>query len=164
MSQSLDRSDNYSWTDTAVGQREDQPIKQFGALPYRSETNGRLSILLITSRETKRWIIPKGNPIGGLLPHETAEREAFEEAGVRGQIDPVPVGAFTYSKRLKDGRCRNALVTIFPLAVTRTARTWPEQNEREQRWCDASEAVALVDEESLKLLLRSFRDRPRPLA
>jgi 8-oxo-dGTP pyrophosphatase MutT (NUDIX family) len=93
------------------------------------------------------------------LPHETAAREAFEEAGVSGTIGGVAIGAFTYSKRGKDGRCRNACVDIFPLAVTRTAQSWPEQHERDKRWFAADDAATAVEEESLGALIRSFHER-----
>jgi 8-oxo-dGTP pyrophosphatase MutT (NUDIX family) len=138
---------------------EYRSIKQFGALPYRSEADGTLRILLITSRDTRRWIIPKGNPISGLRPHETAAREAFEEAGVVGAVNRTALGAFTYTKRCKDGRQRNAHVRVFPLAVTQIAESWPEQHEREQRWFEVPAAADAVDEESLSHLIRTFRER-----
>lgn len=117
--------------------------------------------MLITSRGTRRWIIPKGNPIIGLLPHEAAAQEAFEEAGASGTTDPKSLGAFTYDKRYKDGRRRSAQVDVYPLAVTAMAHEWPEQNEREKRWFKPGDAAAAVDEDGLKKLIRSFSKRHR---
>ncbi len=115
--------------------------------------------MLITSRDTRRWIIPKGNPISGLRPHETAAQEAFEEAGVRGAVNRTALGAFTYTKHGKDGRQRSAHVRVYPLAVTEIAETWPEQHEREQRWFEVHAAADAVDEESLRHLIRGFPAR-----
>jgi 8-oxo-dGTP pyrophosphatase MutT (NUDIX family) len=158
-SQSLDRTLVRPRDRGCAGQREYRSIKQFGALPYRNDDDGTLRILLITSRDTRRWIIPKGNPISGLRPYETAAREAFEEAGVSGAIERVAVGAFTYSKRCKDGRRRSAQVSVYPLAVTQVAQAWPEQHERDKCWFEAHDAVDAVDEESLRHLIRIFRER-----
>jgi 8-oxo-dGTP pyrophosphatase MutT (NUDIX family) len=144
--------------DRVPDHNEDHSIKQIGALPYRSEPDGSLRILLITSRNTGRWIIPKGNPIGGLLPHEAAAQEAFEEAGASGRTDPRSIGAFTYIKLCKDGQHRSADVDVYPLAVTDMAREWPEQYERDKRWFDPAEAADAVDEDGLKRLIHIFRE------
>ncbi len=130
-----------------------------GALAYRKELDGSLRILLITSRATGRWIIPKGNPMVGLLQHEAAAQEAFEEAGASGTMDARSLGALTYGKRGRDGKSRIAQVDVFPMAVTALANEWPEQDEREQRWFNPDDAAAAVDEVGLKKLIRSFSKR-----
>ena len=89
---------------------------QYGALPYRFTPGAALEILLVTSRESKRWIIPKGWPIKGLRPAKSAAREAFEEAGVSGRIGMKSIGLFTYDKILDDG-CIGCEVQVFPLLV-----------------------------------------------
>ena len=73
-------------------------ITQYGVLPYRVDGEGGVQILLITSKERGRWVVPKGNPIPFLLNYESAAREAFEEAGVEGRISTVPIGSFRYEK------------------------------------------------------------------
>ncbi len=118
--------------------------------------------MLITSRDTKRWVIPKGNPMRGLHPHEAAVEEAFEEAGLRGVIDPTALGAFGYDKRLSDGRLRPTIVDVFPLLVITQAETWPELGERESRWFALDEAAAAVDEPELKALITDFDPRHLP--
>ena len=87
--------------------------------------------MLITSRETRRWVLPKGNRIRGLANHEAAAHEAFEEAGVSGIACPTPLGQYSYWKRRRNGQVKRATVALFPLAVTEQAEEWPEQDERE---------------------------------
>src|SRR3546814_3136682 len=96
-------------------------IKQVAALPYRIDPDGAARILLITSRETRRWIIPKGNPIRGLEAHQAAAREAFEEAGISGIACPAAIGQYTYEKRKRNGN-RHLLVDVYPLEIGRASR------------------------------------------
>ena len=130
---------------------------QYGALPYRFSKDGGVEVLLITSRTRGRWIIPKGWPIRGLTPSQSAAREAFEEAGVRGLASKKPLGRFIYDKALNEGGgfivCE---VTIFALAVTRQLKSWLEIEQRETRWVLATDAEAFTDEEGLKPLLKAF--------
>ncbi|MBV9841111.1 MAG: DUF47 family protein [Sphingomonadaceae bacterium] len=126
-------------------------------MPYRTEADGALSVLLITSRETRRWVLPKGNVIRGLAAHEAAAHEAFEEAGVIGVPCPTPIGFYRYAKRRKNGVLRTMTVDVFPFAVTDQAEDWPEQDERELRWFAPQEAAGAVEESELKALLANFR-------
>lgn len=113
--------------------------------------------MLITSRETKRWVIPKGNPVKGLQLHESAAEEAFEEAGLTGIGCPAALGTFRYDKRLSNGSFRPTDVHVFPLAVTRQAESWPELGERECRWFSLTEAADAVNEPELKIMIAEFR-------
>ena len=119
-------------------------------------------MLLITSRETRRWVVPKGNPIKGLASHEAAAHEAFEEAGVSGIACPTPLGSYWYDKRRRNGTVKRATVALFPLAVTGQAQDWPEQDERESRWFTIPAAAAAVDEPDLSRLIGGFRVARRP--
>lgn len=130
---------------------------QVAALPYRTNAQGQVEVMLITSRETKRWVVPKGNRIEGLKPHEAAAEEAFEEAGLTGIGCPTALGSFDYDKRLSRGGLRPTTVQVFPLAVIRQADVWPELGERECRWFGISEAAAAVDEPELKTMIAEFR-------
>lgn len=132
-------------------------MRQIAALPYRIEADGSARILLITSRETRRWVIPKGNPIPGLPAHEAAAREAFEEAGISGVARSTPIGTFGYDKRRADGTVRRATVAVFPLTVTAQSDDFPERGQREQRWFSPAEAADAVDEPELKRILGGFR-------
>jgi 8-oxo-dGTP pyrophosphatase MutT (NUDIX family) len=82
-------------------------IRQLAALPYRISASGQLGVLLITSRETRCWVLPKGNLMKGLKKHEAAAEEAFEEAGVDGDVGQDAIGRYRYLKRLPDGNTRN---------------------------------------------------------
>jgi len=134
-------------------------MRQIAALPYRtlgSGMNAPVSILLITSRESKRWVIPKGNPESGLVPHAAAALEAEEEAGVRGAICPTPLGSYRYRKRRPSGAHVMLDVDVFPLAVTQELPSWKEAGERERRWFSLAEAADAVEESDLADLIRSF--------
>ena len=128
---------------------------QFAALPWRTGVRG-LEILLITSRETKRWVIPKGWPMKGRAAHEAAAREAFEEAGVRGDICDEPLGMFRYVKRLKRDKTQLCAVDVFPLQVTAMLDQWPEREERRREWVTPDEAARRVDEPELMALIEAF--------
>lgn len=115
-----------------------------------------MRVLLVTSRETRRWVIPKGNPMAGVLPHAAAAIEAEEEAGVSGLVCPTPLGSYRYRKRRGNGASLMLDVDVFPLAVTREYPTWKEQHQRERRWFTLPEAADAVDESDLRDLIRSF--------
>lgn len=119
-------------------------------------------MLLITSRETRRWVVPKGNPIRGLAPHVAAAQEAYEEAGVTGIACPSPIGSYTYLKRKRTGRSRETVVDVFPLAVTDEAIMWPERAERERKWFSLADAAAAVEEPQLKEIIAGFKADPVP--
>ena len=132
-------------------------ITQYGVLPYRVDAGGKLEILLITSRERKRWVVPKGNPIRFLLNYESAAREAYEEAGVEGRISTVPVGTFRYEKRRRGGSATApAIVNLYPMLVTRQADNWPERGQRALRWFSPAEAAEVVEEPELSVIILSF--------
>ncbi|MDQ0506642.1 NUDIX hydrolase [Xanthobacter agilis] len=128
---------------------------QYAALPYRVRSDGEVQVRLITSRETRRWVIPKGWPIKGLSPAKTAAREAYEEAGLMGAIARDAVGIYTYEKNLG---IRSVLcdVMVFPLKVKRHLQKWPERSQRYGFWFSIDTAAAAVQEEDLKGLILSF--------
>jgi uncharacterized protein len=134
-------------------------LRQIAALPYRAEGEGigaPVKVLLVTSRESKRWVIPKGNMAAGATPHQAAAEEAEEEAGVCGAICPIPLGSYRYRKKRGSGASLMIDVDVFPLAVNRELDKWKEQGERERRWFTLSDAAEAVDEEDLRDLIRSF--------
>ncbi len=127
---------------------------QYAALPYRLGKG--LEILLITSRETGRWVIPKGWPMKGRKPHAVAAREAMEEAGVRGKVGKTALGAYPYAKRLANGAALDCTVEVYPLAVGRQMKQWPEQAERTLGWFSPVDAARVVDEPRLASLIEAF--------
>ncbi len=129
---------------------------QFGALCWR-ERKGEVQILLITSRRQKRWVTPKGWPMDGQTPAGAAEREAWEEAGVEGNIRSQCIGIFHYVKDDEDDL--PCIVAIFPLKVKRLVKDWPERDERRRRWFTPRDAAAAVNEPELSSILRNFDPR-----
>jgi 8-oxo-dGTP pyrophosphatase MutT (NUDIX family) len=130
-----------------------RPRRQYAALPLTQGENGERMVMLITSRETGRWVIPKGWPKKGLAPHALAAREAFEEAGLRGEIGHEPIGRYDYAKRLRDGRTVSCEVEVFPLSVAGQDEDWPEKGQRATRWFTPAEAATMVEESGLNALL-----------
>ena len=129
---------------------------QFGALPFSMDTAGNPRLMLVTSRGSRDWIIPKGWPIRNLTPAATAAREAYEEAGLLGAIvDDRPIGAYRYTKRGGAGRAAALEVSVFLLAVERQLAKWPEKAERKTRWFDPAEASARVASSELAALMRA---------
>ncbi len=139
-------------------------IFQVAALPYRA-IGDDVHVLLITSRQTGRWVVPKGNLMVGKAPHEAAAIEAEEEAGVRGRVSPVPLGNFRYRKLYADGRSAIAEVELFALCVSDERKKWIEMDQRERRWFTSAEAATAVDEVELGELIHRFGEGlgPRPL-
>lgn len=127
---------------------------QVAAIPFRRTGTG-VEVLLVTSRETHRWVVPKGWPWADRGPHEAAAAEAWEEAGVRGKVQKKPVGCFHYGKRRK-GDVLAVEVTVFLLDVKEEAAHWPEEGQRQRAWFDPASAAEAVAEEELKDLLRSL--------
>jgi 8-oxo-dGTP pyrophosphatase MutT (NUDIX family) len=128
---------------------------QYAALPYRI-VGRRVEILLITSRQTRRWVIPKGWPMDGPKPQDAAATEAIEEAGIVGEVESKPIGSYRYLKRLKADRTTAVQVIVFPFLVREQTESWKEQGQRELRWFRYQRAATLVAEASLKRLIREF--------
>jgi 8-oxo-dGTP pyrophosphatase MutT (NUDIX family) len=130
------------------------PRLQVAALCWRRSRKG-LRILLVTSRDTGRWVIPKGWPMRNRTDAEAAAREAYEEAGLRGEIGQHSIGLYTYQKAL-NGRRLPVAVRVFPLEVREMLRKYPETGQRRIKWLDAERAARRVDEPELKTLIRDF--------
>ena len=130
----------------------DRPL-QTGALPWRIGRKKRLEVLLVTGRRSRRWTIPKGWPIAGKTLAEAAAQEAFEEAGVRGTIDPVPVGTFDHTKQNLPSGLLDVRILVHPLNVDRELSKWPEVGQRRRKWFSVEEAAKKVDSEELRALI-----------
>jgi len=130
-----------------------QSLRQAGAIPYRV-VDGTVEVLLITSRDTGRWVIPKGYVESGETAAEAAAKEAFEEAGVVGFISGrLPLGFVPYVKVLKGGKGCPASIEVYPLLVETRKKDWPEKGQRKARWFTVEEAAKRVDEPALALLI-----------
>jgi len=128
---------------------------QFAALPFRV-VNDQVQVLLITSRRTKRWIIPKGWPMEGVSPMKAAATEAFEEGGVEGKPYPNCIGLFSYQKDLGNKGDLPCVAMVYPVKVKRLLSDFPERNERRRKWFTLSKAAKKVDEPELRAILKSF--------
>ena len=124
---------------------------QVAALPVRGKP-GSYRVLLVTSRETRRWIIPKGWPMKGRKDYEAAAQEALEEAGVTGRVHKHPMGAYTYEKRAAQG-VEHIRVAVYLLEVEKESRKWPEQSERQREWFSTKAAAERVDEPGLTSII-----------
>ena len=136
---------------------------QCAALPLAPESDFP-KVLLVTTRRSGHWVIPKGWAEPDLLPHLLAKREAFEEAGLLGEIEPVPIGEYTYRKRMPDGHRVPCRVAVFPMTVLGFAEVWPERGQRRFRWVSLDEAVVLVKEPGLAGILRQITSSPTEYA
>jgi len=126
---------------------------QSAVVPYRL-VGGALQVLLITSRRGKRWTVPKGVVEPTMTPADSAAKEAFEEAGIRGELAKKPLGAFEYEKW--GGTC---LVEVYALHVREVLDEWPESDRRRRRWLDLATAMDEVGWVELRSILRALADR-----
>lgn len=135
---------------------------QVGAIVWRPGEHGAPEVLLLTSRETGRWVIPKGWPMKGKKGSAAAAQEALEEAGVLGRVGKEPVGAYTYFKRQRD-RFDVCNVSVYLIAFERQLPKWPEKGQRQSRWFPLEEAALRVQEPGLSALLDEVPVKLDPL-
>ncbi len=139
--------------------------QQYGALCFRyrkaaAGTEGsEIEILIVTTRDSGRWIIPKGWPMKKKKPHEAAAIEASEEAGVSGTVSKHPIGRYTYLKELDDGDVAPCIVDIFQIEVEHAQAQFRETGQRIVDWVSPDEAARRVRELELKSLLVDFHPR-----
>ncbi|EIE52488.1 NUDIX hydrolase [Salipiger aestuarii] len=135
--------------------------EQIAALPLHWDKKGRLQVLMVTSRDTGRWVMPKGWEMDGLKPWSAAEIEALEEAGVRGRISSDELGVYHYDKVLDGGKLLRCQVRVYPMIVDTLLREWKERHERKRRWFSPLAAARRVHEPELANLLRGLSDKPK---
>jgi len=139
-----------------LAKKSNEVFRQCAALPFRSSDSGT-EVMLVTSRRTRRWIIPKGSPIAPELPHASAGREAFEEAGLVGTVGRNSIGTYFYQQRLRGGPAVTYEVLVFPLEVVRQENDWLEREERELRWFSPDDAANAVQEPALREIILNIR-------
>ena len=137
-----------------AGFAESLMLHQVGVIPIRGVEPDLRTVLLITSRETRRWIVPKGWPMSGRPDHRAAATEAREEAGVIGRVHRWPVGHYDYVK-MRPGRTDVLRVVLYVLEVERQLERWKEQGQREVRWFPVPEAVEAVAQPQLAAVIGS---------
>lgn len=139
------------------------PAAQVAALCWRMH-KGRPHVLLVTSRDTGRWVLPKGWPMSGRGPDEAAAREAWEEAGVEGEVSPTAIGNYAYNKVLRNLDTLSCTVDVFPLRVQSLKASFPERKERRRKWFSTARAAHLVAEADLRDILDRVATEPELLA
>lgn len=139
------------------------PRQQYAAICYRAAKKpGREQVLLLTSRDTGRWVVPKGWPISGKKAHAVVEREAYEEAGVRGTAEKEPFGFYHYMKGLQTGLKVPVRVQVHLLEVEEMLKNFPEKGSRQLEWVSPEEAATRVNEPELQALLLEFARTRQP--
>ena len=137
--------------------------QQYGVLPWREDKHGNVQVLLITSRTRGRWIVPKGWPMRHRAPYLSAALEAFEEAGVIGEVLSHPLASYHSVKEGDDGGTHHRRVTLFSFRVVGTLTHWPEQGQRKRRWFSLAEAAGTVDDPELARIVRAINRDPQLL-
>ena len=133
--------------------------RQAAATPYRLDHKGDVEVLLVTSRKRGRWVLPKGNIERFGRPHRCAAREAFEEAGVLGEIEPLPTTKYRQLKGSGSEGPIEVVVDAFPLQVNAELRAWPEKAARQRRWMSIPAAMLAVQDVELRFAIHSFARR-----
>ncbi|MCT4556572.1 MAG: NUDIX hydrolase [Pelagimonas sp.] len=134
--------------------------EQIAALPLRREANGDIKVLMVTSRGTGRWVMPKGWEMDGKKPWRAAEIEALEEAGAKGFISSEVLGTYRYPKVMNDGSIVPCVVRVYPMYVEKLKRNWKERHQRTRRWFSPKAAAKRVDEQELSDLLMTLHKKP----
>ncbi len=138
----------------------DDLVHQIAALPIRWDRKGELRVLMVTSRDTGRWVMPKGWHMSGKKPWAAAEIEALEEAGAVGYVSKEKIGVYHYIKKKKTLKLRSR-VTVYPMFVEKLKPRWKERKHRRRHWFSPKKAARLVKEEELSILLRELAKEPR---
>lgn len=132
---------------------------QFAALCYRIR-RGKVQVLLITSRRSRRWIVPKGWPMDGKSPAASAAREAWEEAGVTGKAEDTCLGVYSFAKQVGDQNDTPCLAMLYPVRVISVAKAYPESGQRRRCWVSRKKAARMVGQPELARMILDFDPRP----
>lgn len=132
---------------------------QVAALPWQKR-NDAIEVMLITSRDTGRWVLPKGWPEAREPLCMAAAREAAEEAGLTGRVSTLEVGRYFYAKALSSGEEVPCEVPVFPLQVDAVAECWKEKHARIRKWIPVAEAATMVHEPDLGQIIAYFGSAP----
>jgi len=153
------RSDFSGASDGATETGQPEIRLQVAALCFRVN-RGKAEILLITSRDTGRWLLPKGWPVDGLDAPESAAREAWEEAGVKGETHEICLGHYAYLKTMPGTAGLPCRVAVYPLRVETIKDRFRERRQRQRKWFALVKAATLVQEPGAQLLIAAFADNP----
>ncbi|AZV20146.1 NUDIX hydrolase [Mesorhizobium sp. M7A.F.Ca.CA.001.07.2.1] len=141
--------------------KKGERIRQVAAIPFRLTARGDIEVMLVTSRTTRRFIVPKGWPMKGKSGRKAATIEAQEEAGVLGKTLKQPAGTYSYWKRLAN-RFVRVDVIVYLLEVSEELADWQEAKRRQRAWLAPADAAMLIDEPDLSTLVKTLK-LPQPL-
>ncbi|RVD17006.1 MULTISPECIES: NUDIX hydrolase [unclassified Mesorhizobium] len=141
--------------------KKGERIRQVAAIPFRLTARGGIEVMLVTSRTTRRFIVPKGWPMKGKSGRKAATIEAQEEAGVLGKTLKQPAGTYSYWKRLAN-RFVRVDVIVYLLEVSEELADWQEAKRRQRAWLAPADAAMLIDEPDLSTLVKTLK-LPQPL-
>jgi 8-oxo-dGTP pyrophosphatase MutT (NUDIX family) len=133
--------------------RVTRKARQVAALPWRLADDGGLEILLVTSRTSKHWLLPKGWPIPGKSGLEAALQEAYEEAGIQAKGPDTPLGRYAFIKVLHDATELPCSMAVYAVGSIEELAEWPEKGQRERRWFAQADAVSIAFDFNLSLFL-----------
>lgn len=136
--------------------KKGERIRQVAAIPFRLNARGDIEVMLVTSRTTRRFIVPKGWPMKGKSGRKAATIEAQEEAGVLGKTRKEPAGIYSYWKRLANSFVRVDVI-VYLLEVTEELANWQEARRRQRAWLAPVDAAMLIDEPDLSTLVRTLK-------
>ena len=136
------------------GAKKGEVRTQFAALCYRVK-KGKVRVLLITSRGSKRWIVPKGWPMEGKTPAASAAREAWEEAGVTGTAIDRCLGVYSYVKPISKSAAP-VIVMVYPVHVLQKHADWPDKGQRKRKWRSPQKAAKRLTEPGLRRIVAMF--------
>ncbi|MFD1986069.1 NUDIX hydrolase [Mesorhizobium newzealandense] len=143
--------------------KKGESIRQVAAIPVRLNARGDIEVMLVTSRTTRRFIVPKGWPMKGKSGRKAATIEAQEEAGVLGKTLKEPAGTYSYWKRLAN-RFVRVDVIVYLMEVTEELADWQEAKRRQRAWLPPADAALLIDEPDLSTLVKTLTiARPPPV-
>ena len=143
--------------------KKGESIRQVAAIPFRLNAGGDIEVMLVTSRTTRRFIVPKGWPMKGKSGRKAATIEAQEEAGVLGKTLKEPAGTYSYWKRLAN-RFVRVDVIVYLMEVTEELADWQEAKRRQRAWLPPTDAALLIDEPDLSTLVKTLTiARPAPV-
>ncbi|WEK06804.1 MAG: NUDIX hydrolase [Candidatus Devosia phytovorans] len=141
-----------------LGDPDGSECGQVAALPWRQDADGKVRLLLVTSRTNAKWMLPKGWPMEGKTAAEAALVEANEEAGIDGEVSEAPIGSYRYLKLFDEGRSLPAKAVNYPVAVTTEMKNWDEKGQRSRRWFRPRRAAQMAFEPDLKRFLANLSD------
>ncbi|MDZ8188610.1 MAG: NUDIX hydrolase [Nostoc sp. ChiSLP02] len=133
-----------------MARKANKVLKQSGVIPYRFN-NGKVEILLISTRNHQYWVIPKGDIPNGMSPPDSAAKEAWEEAGVIGRVDANQLGTYKYRKQ---GKAYQVKMYLLPVDVL--SEDYPEATKRKRQWVEVNQAIRRVKFNSLKRVMKNF--------